>query len=562
MTQSSEKQNSAPLKWILELTRPDLFSVIALTLTETLQGLCSVGMAWLLRGLIDAAVSKSPDGFKRYALLLVLMIVVQLALSAVLRRLTEATKANIENRLKSRLFGTLLRKDYAAVTATHSGEWMNRLTSDTVVVADGVTGILPGAAGMLVRIIGAAALLVWLLPNIAWIILPGGVILALLTYAFRRHLKQLHKRIQEADGRLRIFLSERLSNLLIVRSFARESQAAAEADGLMRDHKRARMKRNTFSNAANIGFGLVMRGAYVLVAVVCGYGILKGTVSYGSFTAVLHLVNQVQSPFANITGYFPKYYAMLASAERLAEAESYSDGEAEEPVPQSEIKAFYDESFRAVKFDGVTFSYGGGDPAVSNVSLSIDKGDLICVTGPSGSGKSTLLKLLLSLYAPDSGSITLVQSGAEQPLSAAYCGLFAYVPQGNQLMSGSIREAVSFGDEAVMKNDAAIRSALRVACAEDFVYSLPAGLETPLGERGSGLSEGQVQRLAIARAILSGRPVLLLDEATSALDEATEARVLENLRSLTDRTAVLVTHRPGAMAACSKRVELSRKDPR
>jgi len=590
MTRKPDTQKTTALRWLLSVTKPDLGGVAVLTVTETLLGASGVASAWLLRGLIDAAVSKSADGFRRYALLLVLLVVCQIALRALQRFLAEYTKAGVENRLKSRLFGTLLRKDYAAVTAIHSGEWMNRLTSDTVVAAEGVATILPGAVGMLVRLIGAAALLVYMIPKSAWIIFPGGILLAVLTYFFRKVLKRLHKRIQESDGRLRIFLSERLSNLLIVRSFAREGETARDADARMETHKRARMKRNGFSNAANTGFGFIMRGAYIAAAIICGYGILRGTMTYGSFTAVLQLVNQIESPFANITGYLPKYYAMLASAERLSEAEAYPE-EPEEPMSGDDARALYAERFRAIEFDRVSFAYPRGNPekpaekekndaraesgedgadgrssraAITDVSFVIGKGELVAMTGPSGSGKSTVLKLLLGLYAPDSGTISIRltndAAGGEKtqktPLTAAHRSLFAYVPQGNQLMSGTIREAVSFGDPGTMRDDDALWEALRVADADSFVAALPEGLDTPLGERGSGLSEGQLQRLAIARAIRSERPILLLDEATSALDEATEARVLMNLRGMTDRTVILVTHRPGALLAATKRIPL------
>ena len=188
--------------------------------------------------------------------------------------------------------------------------------------------------------------------------------------------------------------------------------------------------------------------------------------------------------------------------------------------------------------------------------MEIRKGEFIALAGRSGCGKSTFLKLLMGIYQPDSGAFVLVEEGSERKLTAADRGLFAYVPQGNMLMSGTIREIVTFYDPQEMGQEEKIRQALRIACAEEFVDSLPQGLDTQLGEHGAGLSEGQIQRIAVARAIFSERPVLLLDEATSALDEHTEARLLDNLRSMTHKTVLIVTHRPRACEICDRVITL------
>ena len=207
----------------------------------------------------------------------------------------------------------------------------------------------------------------------------------------------------------------------------------------------------------------------------------------------------------------------------------------------------------------ISFSYrerggeGAGTPVLEHFSCEIRRGEYIALIGPSGCGKSTVLKLLMCLYTPESGTRTI--DGA--PLEAHCRGLFAYVPQGNQLMSGTIREVLTFGDAGQMREDARLWEALRIACAEDFVREeLPDGLDTVLGERGAGLSEGQMQRIAIARAVYSGYPVLLLDEATSALDGPTEKKVLENLRAMTDRTVLIVTHRPMALQMTDRVLDL------
>ena len=540
------------LQWLSAVTGRAKGLVGLLVVVQTVLSVSSIAFAFVLRRIINMAVDGVQGGFWASLVLLVGILLGQIVLSAASRFLSEYTSATVENRFKQRLFSALLTGDYASVAAVHSGEWMNRLTSDTTIIAGGVTQIVPGLIGMLVRLFGALAAILWLEPRFFWVLVPGGAAMLALTYGFRKILKRLHKNIQEADGTLRVFLQERLESLLIVRTFAKEQQTAAQADNLMEQHKAARMKRSNFSNLCNIGFAGAMNGAYLLGIGFCGYGILTGTMSYGNLMAIMQLVGQVQSPFANITGYLPRYYAMLASAERLMEAEAFAP-DSEHPLTEEKTLEFYRAKLTALRLEHASFTYQPPVRAeeeqppmpvvLKDIDLTIRKGEYIAFTGPSGCGKSTVLKLLMCLYPLDAGSRTLETTCGTQPLTAAWRSLFAYVPQGNQLLSGTIRDIVSFGDPCKAQDDAGILRALRIACAEDFVQKLEKGLDTTLGEHGQGLSEGQMQRIAIARAVFSEHPILMLDEATSALDEATARQLLENLRRMTDKTVLMVTHR-------------------
>lgn len=554
------------LGWLSQVAGASKWLVGGLVVVQSLLSLSSIFYAFILRRIINAAVEGKRDVFFASIAVLVGVLCAQILMQAVSRFLYEYTSSTVENKFKTRLFSSLLEGDYASVTAVHSGEWMNRLTSDTVVVAGGVTQIVPGLIGMLVRLIGAVAAIIWLEPRFLYILVPGGIAMFILTYAFRKVLKRLHKRIQETDGALRVFLQERLESLLIVRSFGREEQTAAQAGERMEDHKDARLKRNRFSNFCNVGFAGLMNGAYLLSIGFCGYGILTGTMSYGNLMAIVQLIGQVQSPFANITGFLPRFYAMIASAERLLEAEGFAK-DSERRMPQEQTLDFYRQEFQSIRLEEANFTYQppvqteGEQPpmpvVLRGVNLEIKKGEYVVFTGPSGCGKSTVLKLLMCLYPLDSGHRSITTAQGKLPLTVEYRSLFAYVPQGNQLLSGQLRDIIAFGDRERAKDDAAIHQALTIACAEEFVTALENGLDTVLGERGLGLSEGQMQRIAIARAVFSRNPILILDEATSALDEATARKLLTNLRSMTDKTVILVTHRIDQAAAFDRELAFS-----
>ncbi len=559
MNEQRQTNMTKPLRWLWRILAGTRWEVLCLLVLNVLSGGSGVALAWTLRNMIDRAVARDGVGFLRQGGLFLGVILLQLLLGALIRRTHEHASVTLENRLKKRLFETLLYKDYAAVTAVHTEEWMNRLVSDTTVTAGAIVSIVPQASGMLVMLVSAVSAVLVMLRAAVWTIVPAGVAISLMGYLFRKKLKALHKDIRAADGRVRVTLSERLSELMIVRSFRREQTAVRQGEAAMEAYRAARMRRNRFANLASFAYGLLMRSLYAGAAVYCGYGILKGTVSYGTFVAVLQLVGQIQTPFANLSTYIPQYYAMIASVERLMEAEGFVDDCPEGQLPQPKIDELYGRSFRGLRFEDVSFAYTDrAEPTrvLQHVTVAGQKGEIIAVAGPSGQGKSTLLKLLLCLYPVSGGRRLLVTAEGEMPLTSAHRGLFAYVPQGNRIFSGTVREALTFGDEGVP--DEAIWQALDIAAA-DFVRELPEGLEAMLGERGAGLSEGQLQRLAVARAILSGHPILLLDEATSALDEGTEARLLDNLKRMTDKTVLIVTHRP-RVRAISDRVWVLRED--
>ncbi|MCD8008025.1 MAG: ABC transporter ATP-binding protein/permease [Clostridiales bacterium] len=533
------------LGWVVKMVKGSLTGIILLTACTGAAAFLTVLLALVMRNAIDCAVALDRAGFLRWCGVYLGVILVRLGLRAVVRQEDERIRASLENRLKEHTYENILRSSYSGLKAFHTGELQNRMTNDAKIVADYATDLIPGVCSMAVQLVCALVVLMVLDWRFGGLFLAGGLVMLGVTFLFRRQMKGLHKEVQEADGRLRSWLQESVENILILKSFQAEDMAADRTEEKAAAHKRARMKRKTFSNVCNVGFGAVMQGSYLFGLVWCGFGILNGTLTYGTLTAVLELIGQIRSPFANISGFVPQYYSMLASAERLIELEKLpKDAVARQDLPR----------FTGLRAEDLTFLYDDGEEEViSGANFEIAAGEIVALTGISGIGKSTLLKLLLGIYAPVSGRL-YADGGLE--ISPATRQWFAYVPQGNMLMSGTVYEAVDFLHAApyTKAQRERVEWACKVACADEFIRELPDGYNTVLGEEGAGLSEGQMQRIAIARAVYRGAPVLLLDEATSALDEANEGRLLQNLKALGGQTVLIVTHRPAAMEICSKRL--------
>ncbi|NLJ77408.1 MAG: ABC transporter ATP-binding protein [Peptococcaceae bacterium] len=327
-----------------------------------------------------------------------------------------------------------------------------------------------------------------------------------------------------------------------------------QAACLQQRNYQAKRKRITAGMAANSGFGFIFQAGYLYALLWGAYKLYTQVISFGTLTAMLQLVGQVQTPFVGLSGLVPKYYALLASAERVLELEQLAD-EKEFEQEQTDTVGLED-GFGSLEFRQVSFGYSrdtDGDTVLKQVSLTIRRGDFMFLSGTSGIGKSTFLKLLLGVYQPNQGEIYLqMKDGRSIKIDRQVRKLFAYVPQDSLLLSGTIKDNIAF----IKPNagEAAIRRAVRLSCAEEFINRLPQGLDTVIGEKGHGLSAGQIQRLAIARAILSDAPILLLDEASSALDEDTEQRLLGNIKSLPGKTCLIVSHRRAALAICNKEV--------
>ena len=524
-----------------------LFVILNITMS-----LIQVRFATASKTVMDVATKVVPGSLKAAFILLLSLILIRLVIQIIVNYLNVHSSSKFEIALKRHLFKTLINKDYLSVTKYHSGELLNRINSDVNVVVNGIMTILPHAAMLITSIIGAFCVLYEIDGTLAIIILCIGPVFGIGARVYSSKYKKMHKLCQEYDGKTKSFMLEILQNLLVVKSFGAEDKMIDKSEALQYNSYKLRIKRVTVSLFAHVGAFLIFNAGYYFALGYAAMRLSAGELTYGDVTAILALVSQIQTPFRNVSGLIPQAFAVSASVERLMELEELKD----EPNIAIKINKNTYEGMEKIVFDNVTFSYND-DSVVSGINMEIKKGECAVIAGESGSGKSTSIKLLLGIMSPDSGRIYIDGAGGQIDICKDTRPLFAYVPQGNLILSGTIRENIIFGNENAPEES--IIKAAKVAQIWDFITTLEKGLDTDIGEKGLGLSEGQVQRIAMARAILHDAPVLLLDEATSALDSQTEKNLLEAIREMTDKTCIIVSHKQAAFDMCDSVIYIERK---
>ena len=546
------KTDKNVLKWIFKVCQKQVPLMILLVILNAVYGVSSVFFAKFSKNIIDGATqAKDFDIVVKFALCMLGLVVFQMTLNITKNSLSERCSARLEMILKKYLLDLVISKDYQKVTSYHTGDLQNRMFNDVRLVATGFTTIIPEAAYFGSKLLSSLIYLIIIDIIFALIFVVGGCAVFLITRLFRKTLKKLHKNVQETEGKTRSFIQEILTNLLVIKAFSVEDRINDTTDELQEYNFGARMKKRNFSICANVGLGAVFSVGTVFAIAFGAYSILFKGMTYGTVTAIIQLVNQVQSPFVSLSGIMPKYYTTLASAERLMELDDLPNETQKNATEIDAVKVY--QELKSIDFNHISFKYDR-DIILDNTSLKINKGDFVAIMGISGIGKSTLLKLLLGVFNLNSGSITLETDSGSIPIDKNTRKLFSYVPQGNMLISGTIRDNITFINQNA--SDEEIEQAIRISCSKQFIDELPNGIETVIGEKGLGLSEGQVQRLAIARSLLANAPVILLDEATSALDENTEKEFLQNLKKLKNVTCIIVSHKMAALEICNKKIQI------
>ncbi len=548
-----KKKKDTALKWIYRCSKRYLWAVMLMAMITGVISGSFILLALISSRLLDIASGSMEGSLGVEISIIACLIFLQAVLNIVYRNLQIRTATKIEMSIRQGIFSMLQRKQYRDVCGMHSGEILNRLTSDIDLVVVGVVGLIPQAISLSTKILAGLGVLLSIDATFTFLVLGVGVMVFVCSRLYSRRFKHLHKEVQRTNGIVRSFLQECLENLAVIKSFANGDLVCDKLGQYQRENYRIRVKRTAISNFANTAVYVMFTAGYYAALAWGALQISVGALTFGKLTAFLQIIQQIKAPFRNASGLVPQYYSMLASAERLMELEQWEDEK--EAARISDVEAFY-EDFQAIVAECVTFSYEQ-ETILENASLRIEKGELVALVGESGIGKSTLMKLLLHLIPCDQGRLYLETGKGQVELDAGIRSLFAYVPQGNMMMSGTIRENISFCNPRACEEQ--IIRAARIACIWDDIASLPSGLDTVLAERGAGLSEGQIQRIAIARAVLSDAPILLLDECTASLDRNTEWKVLQNIKSMNTKTILCISHTPAAVECCDRVVRIVHK---
>ena len=535
------------IKWLWRASDGVRLRVVASSVVGMLHVAVSMAFVWICKSLIDIATSSSDGNLTLYIILMASCLLVQVALSSLETRIMSYTDIAFKNRLRHKLFSTLMGSRWDGKEAFHSGDTLNRVMEDVRVIADAITHSAPALLSSGIQFLAAFVFLFFLNPTLAWIIPGIMVVMLLVSRSYIRRMRKLTKDIRTTESSMQALMQESLQHRVVIHTLERTpyvTDSLSDQQGNLQMQVMDKTDYSIFARAMiRLGFSAGYAGAFLWGV----FGIKAATATFGMMTAFLQLVGQIQRPMMNLSRQVPNLINSLTSAERLSELSSA-------PMEQTG-DAIYLENKVGIRFNQVDYSYPDSpEKVLKGLSHDFVPGSTTALLGETGVGKSTMMRLMLGLLSPEKGSVEMYDSIKSVPASPLTRCNIIYVPQGNTLMSGTIRENLLLGDPEA--TDEAMFEALHIAAA-DFVKELPDGLDSLCGEKGSGLSEGQAQRITIARSLLRKGGILLLDEPTASLDSATEELLLIRLSERLDgRTMILVTHRDSAASLCQHTLNL------
>ena len=536
-------------KWLMKYSKPYMGRIIIMMVFSILTTLASLWMVQISKDIIDSAT-----GGKQFVVMLVVYfcLIVSMQIVGIVSALLAAVlNEKFSFGIRKQIYEKIIRSHWMDVKRYHTGDLMTRLTSDAGAIADGIIGTIPNIIMLFIELLLVFITLFTYSPMLALFALLVAPVAALVSFLLGRRLKKLQIKVQESESNYRSFLQESLANLLVVKSFSNEDYSVDRLSKLREERFFWVFKKTKMSIASSTVMSMTFQLGYIVAFAYGAWQIYNKEITYGTMTVFLTLVNRVQGPVIGLAQQIPKVVSILASAGRVMELQ---DIPLEERLPE---KITSDNI--GIDIENLTFGYTKDETVLDDVSLKIRPGEFVAVIGESGIGKTTLLRIIMSFMGNYTGKVEFFDNeGIKDTANANTRRFISYVPQGNTLFSGTVRENIRMGRLDATEEE--MWDALKLSAGYDFVKELPNGLDTVIGERGHGISEGQAQRIAIARAFVRKAPLLILDEATSALDENTEKEVIKGLQQLEPRpTCIVVTHRKSILAYCDREIKIENK---
>ena len=536
-------------RWLWRAWRGNRLQAILNALVGLLGVIISLSSVWAVQHAIDVASHEIEGKILIAVLLMGALILCNFGLNIASVWIRNLLGIKAQNRMQQKLLDRILRSKWNGKESLHSGDVLNRLETDVANVVNFLTEVIPNSLSTLALFIGAFSylfLMDWRLAIVIVIMIP---IIILFSRVYVRQMRHLTSEVRSSDSKVQSILQETIQHRMLIKTLEGDGAAVdrlEDTQSVLRTNVVRRTKFSVFSYLVlNLGFST----GYLVAFAWAATRLSSGTLTFGGMTAFLQLVNKIQSPARQLTHLIPQFVSVFTAAERLMELEENPLEEQGEPIEMA--------SPCGVRFTDVAFAYEDSeDNVIEHLNYDFYPGSCTAILGETGSGKTTMVRMILALLHPNSGKVEIYNRKESRELSPLLRTNFVYVPQGNTLMSGSIRDNLRLGK--LDATDEEMEEALKQSCA-DFVLELPDGLNTLCTEQGGGLSEGQAQRISIARALLRNRSIMLFDEATSALDPETERELLQNILSKHDKTIIFITHRPAVVEYCDQTLEIEKQ---